>query len=202
MELKKIFKFPFALRRGFAHIFVGLAIAVIALFLPRVLFLSLLGAAVFFFLLLEIIRFVSPKVNNWFYSFFNTVLRPSETSHITGASYLLLASLFSFLVFARDIAVVSVCFLALGDSLATIIGEGSNRRKLFKKTLEGDIVCLFACLIIGFILHYVGLDISPVEVGFGAIIAAIAEALPLPVDDNVTIPIFAGLVMSLVRFVS
>ena len=202
MEWKKIFKIPFALRRGFAHIFIGLSITIIALFLPRVLFLSLLGTAAFLFLFLEFIRFISPKVNKWFCSFFSPILRTLETSHITGASYLLLASLLSFLVFARDIAVVSVCFLAVGDSLATIIGEGNNRRKLFKKTLDGDIVCLFACLIVGFILHYVGLDVSLVEVGIGAIIAAITEALPLPIDDNVTIPIFAGLVMTLIRFVS
>ncbi|MCX6003300.1 MAG: hypothetical protein NTX46_02545 [Chloroflexi bacterium] len=201
MELKLISKLPFALRRGFVHILVGLAIGVAALFLPRVLLLSLLGVAAFLFLLFEFIRFMSPIVNQWFNSFFKLVLRGSETSHLTGASYLLLASLISFLIFTRDVAVVSVCFLAVGDALATVIGEYNGGKRLWNKTLESDLSCLLACLVVGFILYYAGLNVSVPTVVVGSIVAAIAEALPLPVDDNLTIPFFAGLAMTLMQFV-
>jgi dolichol kinase len=201
MELKLISKLPLTLRRGFVHILVGLAIGVAALFLPRVLFLSLLGVATFLFLLFEFTRFMSPIVNQWFNSFFKLVLRGSETSHLTGASYLLLASLISFLIFARDVAVVSVCFLAVGDALATVIDEYNGGKRLWNKTLASDLSCLLACLVVGFILYYAGLNVSVPTVVVGSIVAAIAEALPLPVDDNLTIPFFAGLAMTLMQFV-
>jgi dolichol kinase len=43
------------------------------------------------------------------------------------------------------------------------------------------------------------LNVPLVTVIIGAVSAAIVESLPLPVDDNLTIPLFAGLVMWLTQ---
>ncbi|MDD5288093.1 MAG: hypothetical protein PHY28_03140 [Dehalococcoidales bacterium] len=199
MRAERITRIPAILRRGFSHILVGLSIGISAIFIPRVIYLSLLGMATVTFLLLEFIRFKSPVVNRWFCSFFRLVLRESEAMHLTGASYMLLAALISFLVFTRDIAVASVCFLAMGDAMATIIGRNNGNNGKQKTKPAGHLACLAACLAVGFILRCTGLDISIPAVVIGAIVATIAEAIPLPVNDNLTIPLFAGLAMTLIE---
>jgi len=198
----QIIRNPAVLRRGAAHIIAGLSIGISGLLIPRTLFLSLLGTATVCFLLVEFIRFHSPAVNRWFCSFFRLVVRDSEKIHLTGASYMLLAALISFLVFARDIAVTSVCFLALGDALATIIGGSNGQKRVRGKTMVGKMACLLACLGIGFILHYAGLNVSILAVLIGAVMATIAEAIPKFIDDNLTIPLISGIAMTLVELIS
>lgn len=110
---------------------------------------------------------------------------------------MLLAALIAFLVFEHHIAVTSVCFLAVGDALATTIGRNNGRKKLTIETFKGNAACLIGCLVVGFIVHYAGLKISIPMVLVGAIVATITEAIPLPVNDNLTIPIASGLAMTL-----
>jgi dolichol kinase len=189
------------LRRGAAHIIIGLAIGISGLFIPKTIFLSLLGAATIAFLVIEFIRFHSPAVNRRFYAFFRLVARESEKTRLTGASYMLLAALISFMVFARDIAATSVCFLALGDALATIIGGSNGKKGVRVKTTAGKAACLLACLAIGFILHYAGLNVSILAIAIGAIVATIMESLPKFVNDNLTIPLISGVAMTLVMLI-
>ena len=114
---------------------------------------------------------------------------------------MLLAALISFLVFARDIAATSVCFLALGDALATLIGGSNGKKGVRVKTTAGKAACLLACLAVGFILHYAGLNVSILTIAIGAIVATIMESLPKFVDDNLTIPIISGAVMTLIMLI-
>ncbi len=198
---ERAFRDPAVLRRGAAHIIIGLSIGVSGLFLPKVLFLSLLGAATVISLMLEFIRFHSRAVNKWFCCCFSLVLRESEKGHITGVTYMVTAGLIAFLVFTRDIAVTSMCLLAVGDALATIIGGSSGQNGVRRKTMAGKLACLLACLGAGFVLYYAGLNISILAVVIGAIAATVAESIPKLVDDNLTIPLVAGLAMTLVELI-
>lgn len=77
-----------------------------------------LGIATFILFAFEFIRFRVPAINRWFFSSCKSLLREEEASCLTGASYMLIASFIVFLVFQRDIAVVALSFLAVGDPLA------------------------------------------------------------------------------------
>ena len=187
-----------SLSRGLFHIFGGLVIPITALFLPRVVFLSSLGAATFIFLAFELLRLRTTTVNRWFLFYFKPLLREEESSRLTGASYVLISSLFAFLVFPRDVAIVALSFLAVGDALGTIIGKSWGRRKLWGKTLEGDLSCFVACLVTGSIFHYAGLGVSLLAVLAGSVAATLMEAVPLPINDNLTIPLLAVVVMTVV----
>ena len=112
---------------------------------------------------------------------------------------MLIASLIAFLAFPRDIAVLALSFLAVGDPLATIVGKQIGKSKLLGKTLEGDLACFISCLAIGFVFYYVGLSVPLLTILAGAISATIVEAMPLPVNDNLTIPILAGAVMTVMQ---
>ena len=183
-------------KRGLFHIFAGLFAPVAALFLPRMILLISLGVATFVFLAIELLRFRVPGVNRWFSAFLKLLLREKESSRLTGASYMLVASLIAFLVFPRDIAVLALSFLAVGDAVATIVGTQIGKRKLLSKTLEGDLACFVSCVMVGFVFYYVGSSVPLLTILIGALSAAIVEAMPLPVDDNLTMPLLAGVVMT------
>lgn len=187
------------LKRGLFHIFGGLFFPIVALFLPKVVLVISLGVVTFIFLTFELIRFRAQGVNRWFLSFFQPLLREEEASRLTGTSYMLIASLIAFVVFPRDVAVLALSFLALGDAVATIVGKQMGKRKLLGKTLEGDLACLISCLVIGSVFHYAGLNIRLLTVLVGSVGATIAEAIPLPINDNLTVPLFAGLVMAVAQ---
>jgi dolichol kinase len=61
------------------------------------------------------------------------------------------------------------------------------------KTLEGSL----AFLLVGFLVSLTQISLLPAL--FGALSGALTEAYS-PIDDNLTIPIVAGLVMSLVVY--
>ena len=186
------------LKRGLFHIVVGLSIAMAAWFLPRRVLLISMGATAFIWLAFELLRLRYAGINSWFFSWFRSLLREEETSRLTGASYMLVGCLIAFLVFPRDIAVLAICFLAVGDVAASVVGTYLGRRRALGKTVEGNSACFVSCVAIGFILYYADLDIRPLAILLGSVAAAIAEAMPLLIDDNLTIPLFAGLVMTAV----
>lgn len=188
------------LKRGLFHLFGVLAIAVAGLFLPRPVLLISLGVATFIVVAFELVRLRAPGVNRWFLSVFKPLLREKEASRFTGTSYSFTAALIAFLVFSRDIAVLALVFLAVGDAMATIVGKQIGKTRLLgKKTLEGNLACFISCIAVGLIGYYAGLDIALLTILVGSLGATIAEAVPLPVNDNLTLPLFAGLVMAAVQ---
>jgi len=66
------------------------------------------------------------------------------------------------------------------------------------KSLEGSGACLAACLVAGVILAAIT-HLALWVVVVGAICATLVEFLSLPVNDNLSIPLVAGGIMSLVK---
>ena len=184
------------LKRGLFHLFGVLTIVVAAVFLPRTVLLVSLGVVTFIFLAFELIRLRVTGINRWFLSVCKPLLREKEASRLTGTVYSFAGALIAFLVFPRDIAMLALSFLAVGDAMATIVGKRIGKTRLFgKKTLEGDLACFVSCIAVGFIGYFAGLEVSWLAILVGSLGATIAEAIPLPVNDNLTLPLFAGLVM-------
>ena len=187
------------LKRGLFHIFGGLFIPVTALFLPKTVLIISLSVVTFIFLAFELIRLRVPRGNRWFSPFLKPLLREKEATRLTGASYMLIASLIAFLAFQRDIAVLALSFLAVGDPLATIVGKQIGKRKLLGKTLEGDLSCFISCVAVGVAFYYLGFSVPLLTILAGAVGAAIVEAIPLPINDNLTTPLFAGVLMTVMQ---
>jgi len=186
------------LKRGISHLFCGLFAPLIALFLPIKVVLISLGAITCLFLIIELLRLRLPLVNRWFIWLLKPLLRQEEELRLTGASYMLIASLATLLVFQRDIAILALSFLAIGDAMAAIVGGHIGRVGFLGKTVEGDLTCFISCLATGFIFYHLGLNISLLMVLAGSLGAAVMETVPLPIDDNLTMPLFAGLLMTIV----
>ncbi|MCD4817716.1 MAG: phosphatidate cytidylyltransferase [Candidatus Cloacimonetes bacterium] len=146
-------------------------------------------------LLVEIIRLEHKNFKRIFYNIFGIMLRKHEVHDFTGATYLLISAILCIAVFPKDISFIALSFLAIGDTLAAIIGIPFGKRKLFgsKKSLEGSLSCFIGTFV--FALFF----IHPLVALFGAIAATTAEFSNIPLDDNFKIPIFSGIVMSIMN---
>lgn len=187
------------IRRGLFHILGGLSIAITGLFIPSMTFLILLGIATAIFLVAEFLRFRVPGINQWFCRRLEPVMREYETTRLTGSTYMVVAALITFLAFPKDVAVVAISFLAVGDPMGTMVGRHLGKVKLRRKTLEGCLSCLVSSIAAGLIFYYAGLDVRLSTVLTGAFVATIVEAIELPVNDNLAIPLSSGAVMTMLQ---
>ena len=155
----------------------------------------LLLSALSISLIIEFNRFWQRSFRKTFYRIFGSILRRHEFKDLTGATYLLFASLLCVAFFEPRIAAASIAFLSIGDTFAALIGMNFGKRKFLRnsKTLEGSLACFVSCMIFG--IWWLG---SPWLAILGALAATAAELVNIALDDNITIPLTAGIVMSLV----
>ncbi len=179
------------LPRRLFHGFGSLAIAIAGLVVPDHLFLPLLIAAAVAFVGLDTARFFSRRVNRWFLRVFRVLMRDRETSRITGASYVVLGAVLAFLLYGNVVGAMAVSFLAVGDPVSGAIGGKWGGLLTRKKSLASSVGCLAVCLAVAAVFAC-GLGFPIGAAGIGAFFAAVVESLPLPVDDNLTIPVISG----------
>jgi len=133
-------------------------------------------------------------------------VREQEQEKVASYIYYIVGSLLAVLIFQPMIAVASMLMLTLGDAVSGLVGsvlENSNVRALGRRVKPFPIVTamFLACLAIGYLSS--SLTKLPFEVYLaGAVGATMADSVALVVcnrglDDNLTIPIFAGIMMSL-----
>ena len=186
------------LGRKFYHLAGGLGLLFFYYLLGRdraLLFYAVLFVVV---LALDLMRLKMPAVNRFVLTKFPSFIRTSEEHKLTGtASYVLGIGLTLYL-YRTDIATLAICFLAFGDVAATTIGERYGKTKIGDKSLEGSIAFVVAAVSTGFLLSLAGISVMYGLILAGAIIAAGVELLPLPVNDNLLIPLVSGGAMSLI----
>ncbi len=158
-------------------------------------------AALFILVLgLDLLRLRVPSINRFMFTKFRSFIRTSEEHKLTGTAPYVLGIGSSLYFYHTDIATAAICFLAFGDVAATTIGERYGRTKIGDKSLEGTIAFVIAALLVGSLLPLAGISIMGAVVLTGAIVAAGVELLPLPVNDNLSIPLVSGGAMSLIAW--
>jgi phosphoserine phosphatase len=89
----------------------------------------------------------------------------------------------------------AIAIFAFGDSSASIFGNLFSRTPLpfnKDKSLEGSVAGVFFAFLAGCLF------VSPIIALVGAVVAIFIEYLPLPVNDNLLIPLFTGLTLFLI----
>lgn len=142
---------------------------------------------------MDLLRLTDHRLRGFFLRFFRSLIRSHEEEHLLGSTYFMIAALLSVLAFDDKIAIAALTFLIIGDTAAAIVGKKYGKPLYWGKSLQGSLACFVSCLIIGAAL----LDNQWVIIT-GALAAAVAEALPVPMDDNMRVPIISGLVMQYV----
>jgi dolichol kinase len=144
----------------------------------------------------DLARLHDRRVGRFFRRFFGELIREHERFNLLGSTYLLLASLLAIELFPRPMAAAAIGFTVLGDGLAAIVGRAYGRTRFFGKSLEGAAGGLAACL--AWAAFLVARGHLPWEVAIaGALVASLIELLPIPLDDNLGITLFAGYTMKL-----
>lgn len=141
----------------------------------------------------DLLRLTDHRLRRFFMRLFRSLIRSHEEEHLLGSTYFMIAALLCVLAFDEKVAVAALVFLILGDTAAAVIGKRYGRPRYWGKSFQGSLACFFTCVIVGAAL----LDNAWVIL-VGALTATIAEALPVPMDDNMRVPIISGLAMQLV----
>jgi dolichol kinase len=143
---------------------------------------------------IDVIRVHHGRARRFFREFFGGMIREHEQFNLLGSTYLVIAALLAVEIFPRPIAAAALGFTVLGDGFAAIIGKAWGRTRFFHKSLEGALGGLVPCVAWGAFLSLRG-DL-PWEVTMaGALAASLVEFLPIPLDDNLGMTLFAGYVM-------
>ncbi|MCL5986158.1 MAG: hypothetical protein M1371_06285 [Actinobacteria bacterium] len=181
------------------HLIGGSFFPVLSIFVSKKILLLTLGSLSTVVFTVELVRLFYPEFNSWIYGRLHSALKEEEKFKLTGTTYLLIATLFVFAFFEKEIAAISLLFLSVGDLMAVIVGEKIGRIRVFNKSIEGSIACFFSCLAVGLISYFLKFVDSAIVIFTGAVTATLMELFPIPVNDNLTIPVASVVMMFLVE---
>lgn len=173
----------------------GVAIPVLYLFLQKELIIIGFVLALFAICIIEWLR-LSGVISLPF-------LRDKEQKKIGAYVFFVIGAFISILIFEKSIAIAAILMLVIGDAVSGMAGPlmSVDTPELYEKRMKRPLVMLVmsvTCLVIGWlVLHSVPVAVS------GAFGATIADGVPLrihsvQIDDNLTIPLFSGMLMSFV----
>ena len=124
----------------------------------------------------------------------NAALQPEIYEFVTAPIFFAFGIMLALLLFPAPISYASIAVFAFGDGFATIFGKTFgrhtfpyNKGKRIEGTVFGFVFALFGALVF----------VDPLRAVVGAATAMIVETLPAPINDNLTMPLLAGLAMFL-----
>lgn len=148
---------------------------------------ALLGLTVLFLVFLEVeyVRLeVRPKIPKEY-----NIFRARERDNVTGSIFFIAATIIVFAAFDYPIALTALLLTVFGDLTSALVGIKFGKHKLFRKkswegTLAGFLINLAVSALIlpGYPFIFVPM----------ALMASTVELLTGKLDDNLTVPIFAG----------
>jgi phosphoserine phosphatase/dolichol kinase len=177
--------------REFTH-GTGIFIPILALLFGVPIVVVFIVAVVGFYSVSELARVKGINV-----PFFSSMTRhaasQSELSQFTAAPvYFAVGILLTLLLIPAPASYGGIAIFCLGDSTASLLGGTLTKRPLpfnGAKTLEGSLGGFFFGFLAGAVF------VSPLAALLGAAVGMLVEYLPLPVNDNLLIPLCAGLTL-------
>ncbi|MFX0153255.1 MAG: glycerol-3-phosphate acyltransferase [Candidatus Hodarchaeota archaeon] len=177
--------------RPFAFIFIFFY-----LIYSKLLTLTIIGIIFICFFGLDIFRFLSKQTNKLLTIKVKSLFRKSESKKLSSMTLFLLAAFITIILFDKNIAILALTFLIFGDIFSKIFGLAFGRNKLFNKTFEGTLAYIGSVLICGF-LFYLTLHFSLLILIIGGITAPLTELVSFRLNDNFTVPLVSGALMTL-----
>jgi dolichol kinase len=124
-------------------------------------------------------------------SFTLKMSHPDERDHfIARPVFLAVGIILVLIIFPRNIAYASIAILAIGDPVAAHFGHHFGRRHVGRKSWEGFAAGTCAAYVVTLLV------VSPIIGAVGSIVGMILELTGV-LDDNLTIPLGSGAMMSL-----
>ena len=138
---------------------------------------------------------------------FAPIMRPRELPPLggpivlNGATWMCISGALCAAIFPAGIAAASLAILMVGDGAAALVGQrwGRLRWPGSPKSLEGSLAFVVTGWLTALPFGYIAEPVlGPGVLLLAAVVAAIAEALPIPINDNVLVPVVAGILLLLV----
>ena len=188
--------------RRLFHLTAGSSVPLAGIFGPEgplVVALAVLAAGG---LTLELARFRVAWLNQRLLRWLWLVLKEQEERRITGATYMLIGAFLAFLFFDAGVAVAALLFLSLGDPAAALVGRRMPGLRFSGKSPGGTAAFVAVALLVVAVLTVSGVVEYHWALLAGAAVAGLVELLPLPPDDNLTIPLASGAAMHFIPLAS
>ena len=183
-------------RRVF-HLIAATCTTLLSLAIPQHPYLFLIGAGALLALAMEASRFRVGPLNRLFMLVFAPIMKQSEVSEISGATWFLIAAFFTFFFYGPEIALPVLLFVAVGDPAAALVGSHFPGPRFWGKSPSGIVAFVAAALGVWAIVCAAGYGNWSWAVVVTAVAAALVEFAPTPIDDNLTVPLIGGAVMTL-----
>ena len=160
---------------------------------------------------LDVARQRSAAVRGPLLRVFGPIMRPEEVPPpggplvLNGAVWMTLAAVACAALFPPAVAAAALAMQMLGDGAAAVVGRRVGRTKWpgQQKSVEGTAAFVVVALATGWALAQLPVEGLAAALPFGrllagALAAAVVEALPVPPNDNLRVPIAAAAAMLLV----
>ncbi|MCD6374180.1 MAG: hypothetical protein J7L94_01550 [Caldisericaceae bacterium] len=145
------------------------------------------------FLLADLLRLKFILAKKIFLNIFGSMLKEAESQkRLTGATMLFIGMAATVFLFKEKQAVPALLMVCLADPLAGIVGQWAGKNFFWEKTLEGSAAFYLtssAIILIFTDYSWWGLAVS--------LMATLLELLPLPLDDNLLIPVAAAYLLGI-----
>lgn len=193
----------FEIRRKTFHL-LGLLCPLIYYFLPKYIAVILSFLAMILVLCIDIYRHDNKIIQRCVDIFLSNFIRDSEktSKKLSGSGWMFIGIFLSCLLYSKKVAIFSWLVLFVSDSLAALVGTYYGRNKIFKdKTLEGSIAFFISVLVMGLSYDLIfGSSFTFIEIVLAGLVGTFVElySKDYGYDDNFTIPIIVGLVLSVI----
>jgi len=196
---------PRNLTRNLFHVVMGIVgICLYEFVLGRHWMLALGGSLLLLFIVLEIGRRLSPRWNDRLYGrVFARISRPGEAHRICTSTWYLSGLVLGVWLLPKHAIELGTLVLAFGDPIASLVGKRWGTRKVYAdKSAIGTLAFFCASLVccIAFIWWRIPQLATWPAVAVAAAIAlagAATELFSTRINDNLTIPLAAGIVATL-----
>jgi dolichol kinase len=178
----------------------SLSIPVVYNFVTRETGLAILIPVTLAFVLTDILRLYHPASGRLYERLFGFLLRKHEQNtqgrKLTGATYVLLSAVMCVWLFPKVVVITAFTILIISDSMAALVGRRYGKHRFLSKSLEGSAAFLISALVVVAVAPKIIYAPGEYLVGAVAALAAtVVEATSIPIDDNLSIPLLAGVVM-------
>jgi len=178
----------------------SIVIPVLYFLTPRETALLITASLTVLALIVDLGRYYYSPFASRFNIIFGGLLRRHESDpsakRLNGGTYVLIAATLSILIFPKLIAITAFIILIVSDLAAALVGRKFGRRPFLGKSLEGSLAFFLSGLAVIAATPKIDYSAGEYAIGvFAMLVGTVIEALPVDIDDNVSVPLSVGLAM-------
>ncbi|MFO1518963.1 MAG: hypothetical protein U1F57_04770 [bacterium] len=164
--------------------------------------MTVFGCFTFYATICDSLRMISPRFNTLVMRDLKKFMRKREATRLNSMTFYALSTFFVCLLYPKGPAILSILFLGLGDTAASLVGIKWGRHKIFGRrySMEGSLAFFATCFLLTFLYPLLVPAFSGniwVLAFFGGLIGMTSEWASYRLDDNLVIPLYSATLLTL-----